>query len=38
VRGYIAGQAEHHKKVSFIEEMKKLLEEAGVPYNEKYLL
>ena len=38
VRRYIEGQEEHHKHVSFIEELKKMLDEAGVPYDERYLL
>jgi len=38
VRGYIAGQAEHHKKISFIDELRKLLDEAGVPYEERFLV
>ena len=37
VRGYIAGQVEHHKKVSYVDELRRLLEEAGVPYDERYL-
>lgn len=34
---YIKGQEEHHKRVSFKEELRKLLMEAGVPFDEKYL-
>jgi Transposase and inactivated derivatives len=37
VVGYIAGQAEHHKKFSYVEELRKLLDEAGVPYDERFL-
>lgn len=35
---YIMQQEEHHKYVSWPEELKALLEEHGVPYQEKYLL
>jgi len=35
---YVANQAEHHKKVSFKEELIKLLKENNVEYSEKYLL
>ncbi len=38
VRSYIANQEQHHKKQSFVEELKDLLERAGVEYDEKYLL
>ena len=34
---YIKGQEKHHEKLSFQEELKKLLEEAGIDYDEKYL-
>lgn len=34
---YIKNQKEHHKKVTFIDEYKLLLEEHGIEYNEKYL-
>ncbi|WP_024990746.1 IS200/IS605 family transposase [Segatella albensis] len=34
---YIKGQKEHHKNLSFKDEIKALLEECGVPYNEEYL-
>mgnify|MGYP001138403601 CR=1 FL=1 len=34
---YVKNQKEHHKKKSFKEEYIKLLEEHGIPYNEKYL-
>ncbi len=34
---YIASQKEHHKKVSFKEELLKILERAQVKYDEKYL-
>ena len=35
---YIKGQEEHHKKVSFRDEFRRLLEEAGIEFDEKYLL
>ena len=38
VRGYIAGQEEHHRKADFVAELKQLLERNGVKYEEKYLL
>ena len=34
---YIKNQEEHHKKISFMDEYKKLLEDAGIKYNPKYL-
>ena len=34
---YVANQAEHHRKVSFEEEDRRLLVEAGVEFDEKYL-
>ena len=34
---YIKFQEEHHKKVSFMDEFKQLLENAGIEYDEKYL-
>jgi len=37
VSRYIAGQAEHHKKVSFEVEIKELLRRAGVEFDPKYL-
>ena len=38
VRDYIASQETHHRKNSFVEELKELLAKAGVEYDEKYLL
>lgn len=35
---YIKNQEEHHRHKSFREEMKELLEEHGVEFEEKYLL
>ena len=37
VISYIKNQAEHHKKVSFIDEFKRLLKEEGVSFDERYL-
>jgi REP element-mobilizing transposase RayT len=34
---YIKGQAEHHKKVSFLDELKELLKQAGIDFDERYL-
>ena len=38
VIAYIKGQEEHHKRVSFADELKQLLTEEGVVFDEKYLL
>ena len=38
VRNYIANQEGHHAKHSFVDELKELLEKAGVAYEERYLL
>ena len=38
VRNYIANQEAHHARLSFVDELKELLEKAGIPYEEKYLL
>jgi REP element-mobilizing transposase RayT len=38
VRQYIAGQEEHHRQRSFVEELKELLQKHGVHYNPAYLL
>ncbi len=35
---YVKGQAEHHKKFSFHDELRKLLVEAGVDFDERYLI
>jgi len=37
VRGYIANQAEHHKKRSFQEEYRAFLNRHGVAFDEKYV-
>ncbi len=34
---YIKGQEEHHKKESFRDELRRLLKEAGIEFDEKYL-
>ncbi len=34
---YIKNQEEHHKVVSFIDEYKNMLDEAGIKYDPKYL-
>jgi len=38
VEKYIANQKEHHKKVSLADEMKEMLKQAEVEYDEKYIL
>ena len=38
VKNYIANQEAHHRKYSFVDELKELLERAGITYDEKYLL
>ena len=38
VRRYIADQERHHARNSFVDELKELLEKAGIEYDEKYLL
>ncbi len=35
--GYVENQEEHHRKVSYKEELIQLLQDHGVPYDEKYL-
>ncbi len=37
VRRYIQGQEEHHKKQTFMEELRALLEKHGVPFDPRYL-
>ncbi len=37
VAHYIATQPEHHKKVSFRDEYKKILNDFGVEYDERYI-
>lgn len=38
VRSYVANQELHHGKHLFVDEIKTLLQKAGVTYEEKYLL
>lgn len=37
VKGYIQGQARHHKKMTFQEELVALLKKHGVEYDERYI-
>ena len=37
VRAYIAGQEEHHRKISFQDEMRKLLKRYEIAFNEQYV-
>ena len=37
VRDYIAGQGEHHRKVSFQEEYIGFLKKHGIAYDERYV-
>jgi putative transposase len=37
VQAYIRNQHEHHRKLTFMEELKMLLDEAAVSYEERYL-
>jgi putative transposase len=37
VKKYIETQKEHHKKLSVMDEYRNLLDEYGIPYEEKYL-
>ncbi|MFP4053778.1 MAG: IS200/IS605 family transposase [Phycisphaerae bacterium] len=38
VERYIAGQAQHHRKMDFIEELRALLDRHGVEYDPEYLV
>ncbi len=38
LKKYIVGQEEHHKKLDFVQELKRLLKRNGVEYDPKYLL
>ena len=38
LRGYIAKQETHHRKASFSDELKRLLDKNGVKYKRQYLL
>ncbi len=35
---YIKGQEEHHRKTTFAEEYRRLLLEAGIEFDERYML
>jgi len=35
---YVKGQQEHHQNESYVDELKRLLAEAGIAFDEKYLL
>lgn len=37
VRAYIAGQEEHHRKISFQEEFRRLLERYEIAFDERYV-
>ena len=37
VRGYIAGQEEHHRKMSFQDELRTLCQKHGIQIDEKYV-
>ena len=37
VRTYVLNQAEHHRKESFQDELRRILEKNGVKYDERYL-
>lgn len=37
VRAYIRGQEEHHRRVSFQDELRELLRRHGIEYDERYL-
>ena len=37
IKNYITNQKKHHQSTSFLEEYKKLLDEYGVDYDERYL-
>ena len=37
VRAYIAGQEEHHRKVSFQDEFRRLLQRYKIEFNERYV-
>ena len=37
VKGYLEKQSEHHKKISFQEEVRKFLKKYGIKYNERYI-
>ena len=38
VKTYIRTQKEHHRKISFVDELKALLDKHGIAYDERYLV
>ena len=38
IRNYIANQKEHHKKISFEDELRRLFEKESIPIREEYFL
>ena len=38
IRNYIINQKEHHKKISFADELRKILQQEGVEYDENFFL
>ena len=38
VSNYIANQKAHHKRMSFDDEVREMLETAGIEYDERYML
>ncbi len=37
VENYIRNQAEHHKKITYKDELRRFLEEYGIDFNEEYV-
>ena len=35
---YIKGQEEHHRRTTFVDEYRRLLEESGIEFDERYML
>jgi REP element-mobilizing transposase RayT len=38
VRQYVLNQEEHHRRKTFIEELREILQDSGIEFDEKYLL
>lgn len=38
VRSYIAGQEEHHKRKTYLDELKAFLDDAGIAYEDRFLV
>jgi putative transposase len=38
VSGYISTQEEHHKGITYLDELRAFLDEAGIPYEERFLV